>query len=132
MFKPKEWRSPLRQSDQAYDKLRGSSSARGYDWRWSKAARQHLSANPLCVGCLARGRPVAAVLVDHQVPHKGDMALFWDQSKWQSLCKWDHDVVKQKLETMFARGLISVADLRLDSAVAIRIAKIEDPSAVVE
>ena len=75
MFKPKEWRSPLRQTREEYDRLRGSASSRGYDWRWSKAARRHLDAHPLCVGCMARGRAVAAVLVDHVVPHKGDMAL---------------------------------------------------------
>jgi len=29
---------------------------------------------------------VAAQLPDHIEPHKGDVALFWDQSNWQPLC----------------------------------------------
>ena len=36
--------------------------------------------------------------VDHIVPHKGDMKLFWDQTNWQSLCKPCHDSVKQAEE----------------------------------
>ena len=34
---------------------------------------------------------VAAVVVDHIWPHKGDRALFWDRGNWQSLCKACHD-----------------------------------------
>jgi 5-methylcytosine-specific restriction protein A len=33
----------------------------------------------------------AATIVDHINPHKGDQALFWDQSNWQVLCKQCHD-----------------------------------------
>ncbi len=28
--------------------------------------------------------------VDHIKPHNGDLALFWDESNWQSLCKACH------------------------------------------
>jgi 5-methylcytosine-specific restriction enzyme A len=120
--RPKVWRSPHVQSARDYDRARGSAAERGYGSRWAKAAKGWLRAHPLCVGCLARGRPVAAVLVDHVVPHRGDMVLFWDSSKWQSLCKWDHDVVKQRLEAMYVKGLLGVDDLRLDSAAALRVA----------
>ncbi len=34
---------------------------------------------------------VAAVLVDHIQPHKGDMTLFWRVDNWQPLCKECHD-----------------------------------------
>jgi 5-methylcytosine-specific restriction protein A len=34
---------------------------------------------------------VAATVVDHIVPHKGDKVKFWDSSNWQSLCKRCHD-----------------------------------------
>jgi 5-methylcytosine-specific restriction protein A len=34
----------------------------------------------------------AATVVDHIIPHQGDMTLFWDaDSNWQSLCKTCHD-----------------------------------------
>lgn len=27
-----------------------------------------------------------ARVVDHITPHRGDVALFWDESNWQALC----------------------------------------------
>ena len=44
--------------------------------------------NPLCVKC---DRPTAATVVDHIVPHKGDLELMWNSANWQALCKWHHD-----------------------------------------
>jgi 5-methylcytosine-specific restriction protein A len=32
-----------------------------------------------------------ASVVDHIVPHRGDMALFWDRSNWQAMSKLCHD-----------------------------------------
>ncbi|WP_367142722.1 hypothetical protein [Desulfosporosinus sp.] len=29
--------------------------------------------------------------MDHIIPHRGDKALFWDESKWQPHCKRCHD-----------------------------------------
>lgn len=75
---------------QAADKQRGSSSVRGYDWHWRKAAKRFLAKHPLCAKCLERGAVVAATDVDHIVPHRGDHALFWDETNWQSLCHQDH------------------------------------------
>ena len=54
--------------------------------------------NPLCVFHLRRGRDMIATVVDHIAPHGGDLALFWDQSKWQSLCETCHNAVKQAEE----------------------------------
>lgn len=48
--------------------------------------------------CQERGRITAATVVDHITPHKGDTALFWDQSNWQSLCASCHNSHKQRLE----------------------------------
>lgn len=47
---------------------------------------------------LKLGRYVAATVVDHIVPHRGDMKLFWDRDNWQALCKACHDSHKQRLE----------------------------------
>jgi 5-methylcytosine-specific restriction endonuclease McrA len=48
--------------------------------------------------CEAAGLTVAATVVDHITPHKGDAALFWDPANWQPLCKRCHDSTKQRLE----------------------------------
>lgn len=37
-------------------------------------------------------------MVDHIIPHKGDMTLFWDPDNWQSLCFWCHDNTKRQIE----------------------------------
>jgi 5-methylcytosine-specific restriction protein A len=68
-----------------------SASARGYGRRWQKASKAYLRAHPLCAECERAGRYVKATVVDHKVPHRGDPALFWDQSNWQPLCKPCHD-----------------------------------------
>ncbi|MDP9666317.1 UNVERIFIED_ORG: 5-methylcytosine-specific restriction endonuclease McrA [Pseudomonas cremoricolorata] len=75
-----------------------TSSQRGYDYRWQKARERYLEEHPLCVYCEKNGRTTAARIVDHVVPHRGDMVLFWDQANWQSLCKPCHDSVKQAEE----------------------------------
>jgi 5-methylcytosine-specific restriction protein A len=104
-----------------YDKRRGSARVRGYSAAWDNAAVQFKRQHPLCLGCEAIGRVTATEVTDHVEPHKGDPAKFWNADMWQPSCAWHHDVVKQILERMFARGEIKVADLWLNSAVAVRV-----------
>jgi 5-methylcytosine-specific restriction endonuclease McrA len=66
---------------------------------WRKGRLKHLASSPLCVACQANGYVTAANVVDHIRPHKGDEALFFDRTNWQSLCKDCHDVDKKLLET---------------------------------
>jgi 5-methylcytosine-specific restriction protein A len=77
---------------------RGSSNDRGYGWRWRKRARAFLVEHPLCgqragslapvmSQCFDERRVTAAVQVDHVEPHRGDQALFWDETNWQALCR---------------------------------------------
>src|SRR5262245_36295681 len=101
-----------------YDHDRGSARDRGYTTTWDKWARAYRKAHPLCLGCLAVGRTTVAELVDHIVPHRGDARLMWDQSNLQPLCRWHHDVIKQRLEQDYVAGLITTADLRCDSVMA--------------
>ena len=49
--------------------------------------------------CARQGHTVAAQVVDHIIPHKGDARLFWDADNWQSLCKLHHDSTKQRIES---------------------------------
>ena len=71
---------------------RRNSTQRGYGARWQKASRAFLAAHPLCVDPYAEhaARVVAAQCVDHRVPHRGDMTLFWDSENWQPLCNACH------------------------------------------
>lgn len=73
------------------DKDRGTSAQRGYGYRWQKLRAAYLASHPTCAECSRQGRLAIAEVVDHIVPHKGDMALFWDSSNWQPLCKHCHD-----------------------------------------
>ena len=101
---PDSWRADKR-----------SSAARGYGHKWRVARAEYLQAHPHCVMCLADlgmtdlqpadvivrcaqmgvPEPVATV-VDHSVPHRGDMSIFWDRALWQSLCKTHHDSDAQR------------------------------------
>lgn len=75
-----------------------------YNRRWDKARRHWLAGHPLCVMCEAAGRLTPATVVDHVKPHKGDVALFWDASNWQSLCKQHHDSDKQRQDILEQRA----------------------------
>ncbi len=75
----------------AQDKQRGSAASRGYGYRWQKASKGFLKQHPLCCRCEVSGFVVAATVVDHIKPHRGDMGLFWDRANWQPLCKPCHD-----------------------------------------
>jgi len=63
----------------------------------------------------------AVEVVDHVVPHRGDMSVFWHRDLWQSACRWHHDVIKPRLEAMRDRGEIGAAELWLDSQPARRL-----------
>ena len=58
----------------------------------------YLASHPLCVKCSSRNLVTAATVVDHIVPHQGDMRLFWDTDNHQALCKPCHDSDKAKEE----------------------------------
>jgi len=73
-----EWRQQARN--------RPNPAAAGYGHEWRKASRRFLRENPLCVLCLKAGKIRASEVTDHIIPHKGDMALFWDRTNWQALC----------------------------------------------
>uniref|UniRef100_A0AAU8BVA2 HNH endonuclease n=1 Tax=Xanthomonas phage MK21 TaxID=3148942 RepID=A0AAU8BVA2_9CAUD len=71
-----------------------TAASRGYDARWREYRQRYLMQHPLCVYCEREGRTTAATVVDHILPHKGDMALFWKLDNHQSLCAWHHNSTK--------------------------------------
>lgn len=75
------------------DNTRLSAHARGYTSKWDKARKVFLAEHPTCecAECKASGNPLAANVVDHIIPHRGDMKLFWDRNNWQAMNKRCHD-----------------------------------------
>jgi 5-methylcytosine-specific restriction enzyme A len=81
---------------------------------WRKGRILHLAREPLCRMCLVlgivnNGSLTAAGeaqqnprrtfrVVDHIIPHRGDRALFFDSTNWQTLCADHHDRTKQQEE----------------------------------
>jgi len=73
---------------------RESSTKRGYGYRWQVVSKAFLRAHPLCQcpDCLEGEKQLSvATVVDHIIPHRGDMVLFWDRNNWQSMAKVCHD-----------------------------------------
>ncbi|HFN4071356.1 TPA: HNH endonuclease signature motif containing protein [Pseudomonas aeruginosa] len=73
-----------------------NSTQRGYGYRWQQARARFLAKDPLCRSCSEAGRVVEATEVDHIIAHRGDQALFWDESNWQPLCKPCHSAKTQE------------------------------------
>lgn len=67
---------------------------------WKQLRLDQLRKEPLCSMCKESCRVVAATVVDHIKPHKGDIDLFLDRNNLQSLCKTHHDSSKQKAERL--------------------------------
>lgn len=61
------------------------------------------------------------MVIDNVVPHKTDKVLMWDMSNRQPACRLRHDVVKQRLEALFADGRLPAADLWLDGVTAVAL-----------
>jgi 5-methylcytosine-specific restriction endonuclease McrA len=66
---------------------------------WRNLRRIHLDRYPLCARCRVEGRLVAATVVHHLKPHRGDMVLFNDPRNLASSCKPCHDRVEQGIES---------------------------------
>jgi len=47
----------------------------------------------------------------------------WNEANWQPSCRFHHDVVKQRLESLFAQGVITAPDLRLNSVKAVELTR---------
>lgn len=75
--------------------------------RWKALRLYHLGVEPLCRLCKQSEKIVTACIVDHVIPHKGNLDLFWDDENLQSLCKTCHDVTKQRQEH---RGYVQGCD----------------------
>jgi len=86
----------VKQDRKECDNRRGTAARRGYGGWWRRERQEYLKENPLCVECKKKGKLIEATVVDHIIPHKGDVKLFKDRSNWQSLCTRHHNIKTAK------------------------------------
>jgi len=87
-----------RQRKARHDERRPSARERGYGAKWDRARVDFLLEHPACRIC---GEP--ATVVDHIIPHRGSMVLFWDRRNWQPLCAHHHNSAKQSQDRRSSR-----------------------------
>ena len=81
--------------------------------RWRNLRRHQLQAHPLCKHCAERALVTVATVVDHVVPHKGDINKFW-LGELQSLCDGCHKSTKHFQELRGYRPDIGLDGYPLD------------------
>lgn len=91
---------------------RPSAARRGYDRWWQRESKAFLREHPWCMCLRHKGLPNSerATVVDHVVPHRGDMKLFRDRGNWQSLSKPCHDSWKRRLENEMGEAARPVSE----------------------
>src|SRR3990167_5535365 len=67
--------------------------------RWQGLRKAQLARHPWCQCPQCKGRKVRAQVVDHIVPHRGDLRPFWNARNLQSMSKACHDGWKQSQES---------------------------------
>lgn len=103
-YKPKTFRmveEKPRQAAKGYDRKREKDKP----WRklyrsarWEAVRRTLLARGPMCVECQKRGLVKPATDIDHIVPHRGDLTLFWMKTNWQALCHSCHSIKTRRGE----------------------------------
>ncbi|RIA37487.1 HNH endonuclease [Hephaestia caeni] len=85
----------------AVDRVRGGrvwrkwyKTARWRALRWSVLVRDHFT----CQRCQRIEGDTSKLVADHRTPHRGDAALFWDESNLWTLCASCHSGAKQREE----------------------------------
>lgn len=58
--------------------------------RWAAYRARKRDEAPFCVDCEAEGRLVMWTELDHEVPHRGDLELFWDYENLRGRCRTHH------------------------------------------
>jgi 5-methylcytosine-specific restriction protein A len=85
---------------------RPSACKRGYDRRWRDARRLFLANHPTCAYCEAEGMGnVAADTIDHNPPHRGDRAAFWDKARWVPCCRRHNNLFGAIFDGGFGRPI---------------------------
>lgn len=85
------------------------------EWRRRLQPAQ-LAKQPACEICLSfdPDTPAPATVVDHIIPHKGDLTLFLDPENLQSSCKPCHDQLKRQVELNGYHSMMGADGFPLD------------------
>ena len=75
----------------------------GHAWRFARDTFMSRPENLWCIDCTKEGKRTLAEDCDHEVPHRGDPDLFWDQNNWRPRCK-SHHSAKTAREVGFGGG----------------------------
>lgn len=67
-----------------------------YNYEWQRKRQRFLEAHQFCRECRDAGRIERATVVDHIVPHRGNLRLFWDEANWQPLCVPCHNAKSRR------------------------------------
>ena len=70
-----------------------------YDYNWEKYRTKFLAVNPRCYACGEQ-----ATVVDHLVPHQGDLVLFKKRDNHIPLCKSCHDTITAVHDRRYRAG----------------------------
>lgn len=82
--------------------------------QWKAIRTDQLQREPLCERCKKRGKIIAATVVHHLVPHKGDWTLFV-KGPFASSCKPCHDGAEQQIERIGFHAAIGADGWPTDS-----------------
>lgn len=74
-----------------YDRQRGSSTERGYDYRWQRFRKLYLAMYPLCCDCMEHGVVTAATDIHHKAKLREYPELKYDNDNLMALCGKHHD-----------------------------------------
>jgi len=93
---PKSARTHLGKRKEKYESRKPEYSKLYHTQRWIKQSKLYRRRNPLCVECLKYGITTDCTgknkgCVDHIVPHRGDLRVFWDKDNWQTMCTMHHN-----------------------------------------
>lgn len=79
---------------------RGTSTQRGYDARHRRDRLRHMSNEPCCRSCAAKGLAVPGTILDHVIPVRqgtaGWQQRLRDPNNWQTLCTTCHNIKTAK------------------------------------
>jgi 5-methylcytosine-specific restriction protein A len=93
-----------RDVQRSQDADRGTATQRGYGAWWRKYRMHYLREHPWCVDPYKRHRGhQAATVIDHRIPHKGDIGLFRNPKNHQGLCDDCHRIKTAREDGGFGR-----------------------------
>jgi 5-methylcytosine-specific restriction protein A len=81
---------PPAKLDEEGNKITSTKRTKIYGHKWRQLREWVLRRQPLCKECEKHGKVEPATEVDHHVPHRGDMKLFWDRTNLVGMCASCH------------------------------------------